>query len=663
MSSSATLHPSSASRTVSLNRWTTNTLLPVHPFASDFYRFSTRSERWDRLSDDTNTDGGPKLVYDPDMVVDEENQMLYIFGGRVAHWDPKHLEYSGLWRYDCIQRTWAFLFDDEHPSSQLGKIPCRAGHCMLFDKGRSGDSHRRQLWILGGQRGDQYLADMHTYNLATGEVRQIDANYEVNAGGPEGGFTQRAVIDAPRREIYLFSGLTRRKRHHVHRGKEGVAMWMYSILRDTWSIVWQGKGEDADAKHSDQDDDEDDDDEEESDDIVSATEHAPSAGNGGDGDETMEESGGADVQEREPLAATSRTPSRSGTVVSEPRGRKRSRREREPAPRFASAMVFEPKSQDFLVFGGNPTPASGETNRLNDLWSLRLTRPHTDEVLRRAKFVLRQQRFKEMAASVPRTSHEDPEYMSLSLCSSFTAPPPSSSAGIDGSMLAMEALVYLQTEVSAVVDHSDPHESRVFRKLVSGLLRGGDSDTGFDMAAEDGDADADQTVPADGSAAAAGNDDEDDDDTASSILTATASPMRPPRHARQVSRESDGLPAIRHHNPHPLRSTSSGRSSAASGEDDTEDSADADDTEMLSISQTLPSLPRGDGSNTVDLNKVAPLLPSQRPSPLFQQRLQLYRQLLEFYPAESIEPRGGDLEACVDTCIVRNANRGLTGFR
>lgn len=654
-SAGATLHPDTAVRLASLRA---DGGTPAWLYASDFYRFSTRSERWDRLSIDTHSEGGPKLVYDPDMVIDEDNQMLYVFGGRVAHWDPKHFEYSGMWRYDCIQRTWAFFFDDNTWSE--GTIPARSGHSVLLDKVGSGGS-RPQLWILGGQRGDQYFTDMHVYNVASGEIRQIDSNYEVNAGGPEGGFTNRAVIDSARREIYLFSGLTKRQQDEDFQqqllGEKGAStvskhkseMWMYSINRGVWTLVWQSKGAEEEAlelaheaeEEEDNEEIEEEEGENQQEGIIEDIEPPTSRDEpNADGDELMEELASPALGAAPQSPASPRSNRASGTDGRQQAGsrqqrrRRRSlRREREPIPRFATSVVFDPKSEQFVMFGGNPTETQGEETRLNDLWSLHLSRPQTAEILRQAKFALRQQRFKEMAAAVPRVREPTPPQGGMSGSGFLSAAGGAATSVIsaESGMLAMEALMYLQTEVAAVVDHSDPQESRQFRSLVSGLLSGGSGE-------DDDDNDGDDSSKA-------------ERETEGEVGTPTASPMPPRQVQRDVPRESDGLPSVR---SAPLSPSSD---AADSNSNSHHSHGQGDDSEMLSISQTLPSLPSADGSNTLDLNRLPPLDVSQRPSALYRQRLQLYRRLLQFYPAESIEPQE-DLGVCVESFVARSLNRG-----
>jgi hypothetical protein len=67
-----------------------------------------------------------------------------------------------------------------------------------------------------------------------------------------------------------------------------------------------------------------------------------------------------------------------------------------PAPRFAHQMVYDPATKTHYLFGGNPSTFAEvdalPKSRLGDLWTLQLQRPRAEEVLQRAKFLVRKQR-------------------------------------------------------------------------------------------------------------------------------------------------------------------------------------------------------------------------------------------------------------------------------
>ncbi|KAJ3398773.1 hypothetical protein HDV05_002324 [Chytridiales sp. JEL 0842] len=89
------------------------------------------------------------------------------------------------------------------------------------------------------------------------------------------------------------------------------------------------------------------------------------------------------------------------------------------------------------MFGGNPGDPTNQNLRLDDFWELHLIRPKTVDVLRRAKFLIRKQRFREICHSGD----------------------------------SKQALEYLQTQVSSCVDHKDEGESKEFRELTGWLFK------------------------------------------------------------------------------------------------------------------------------------------------------------------------------------------------
>lgn len=53
--------------------------------------------------------GGPPLVFDHQMVMDSEAQILYVFGGRVVDGDWDTSKYSGLYSYNISTSKWKLL--------------------------------------------------------------------------------------------------------------------------------------------------------------------------------------------------------------------------------------------------------------------------------------------------------------------------------------------------------------------------------------------------------------------------------------------------------------------------------------------------------------------------------------------------------------------------
>ncbi|KAK0240471.1 Muskelin N-terminus-domain-containing protein [Armillaria nabsnona] len=335
---------------------------------SEFYRYHTRgadSGKWDYLAFDTAASGGPPLIFDHQMVMDSDAQILYVFGGRVVDNDVA-VKYSGLYSYNVRLSKWKHL----HPTDSSGKsIPSRFGHSMVLEP------TTKTLFIFAGQRDDKYLSDMYAYDIATNTVTELFSNF-TTSGGPDACFTQRAVIDPRLKELYVFCGLTR----------------------------------------------------------------APHAGS-------------LTVLPSEPTNWIFRYHSQPGRwvkVLPEQQERKSRHPCQEPVPRYAHQVVYDPNTKTVFMHGGNAgitgameravdgedKQEGGKEVRLDDFWRMNLVRPAVKEIIRRAKFRLRQQQFREMSETVSQ----------------------------------VKALAFLQTDVSSVVDHNDPTETELFRSLLTHLL-------------------------------------------------------------------------------------------------------------------------------------------------------------------------------------------------
>jgi len=187
-------------------------------------------------------------VFDHQMVMDSEAQILYVFGGRVLDGDLDTSKYSGLYSYNISTSKWKLL---QVPSA-LGvdgtsgsiTIPPRCGE-YIQDLGFAGslsifqghsmviDHMTKILYIFAGQREDKYLSDMYAYDTKTGIATEIFSNFTIS-GGPEASFTQRAVIDPALKEIYIFCGLTRFS-HSIPCGmpESVVSSQAQAMLRDS----------------------------------------------------------------------------------------------------------------------------------------------------------------------------------------------------------------------------------------------------------------------------------------------------------------------------------------------------------------------------------------------------------------------------------------------
>ncbi|KAL4078206.1 Muskelin N-terminus-domain-containing protein [Scleroderma yunnanense] len=432
-------------------------------FCSEFYRYHTRgldAGKWDLLSFDTASSGGPELIFDHQMVMDSDAQMIYVSGGRIVHGDWSSPRYSGLYSYNIRTSKWKLL-QPVNTSSFQSPIPPRYGHSMVLD------SLTHTFFIFAGQRDNRYLSDMYAYDLEKNTVTELFANFST-VGGPDACFTQRAVIDPKLKEIYVFCGLTRRQQTEpLTVLRADAPNWVYRYtcphIPGTWTQILPER---VHEKFS-----------------VTNSLHSNSSERAGRWKEYVHEGdiGDEDV----------------------------------PRPRYAHQVVYDEKTGRVFLHGGNAGEQNDEDDggggiadgrqgggmdghaggdsreaegtgtedgahgsgqhwrwlrydndsardgdrdrdgdreedgnrqhrpqtrarelRLDDFWSMTLVRAGPEEVVRRGIYQIRQQRFREMCEDLP----------------------------------PLTALHYLQRDVADVVDHTNSEEADAFRSLLAHLL-------------------------------------------------------------------------------------------------------------------------------------------------------------------------------------------------
>ncbi|TPX47932.1 hypothetical protein SeLEV6574_g02348 [Synchytrium endobioticum] len=328
---------------------------------SDFWRYDVATAKWTRISANTTADGGPDLIYDHQMCVDPDTQILYVFGGRAIGPDPSQTVYSGLYAYYINQDKWRVLRQEGAATDGSVQLRSRIGHSMLLNH------ITRELYIFAGQRFKDYLADFYVYDIENDVVHEIARDYS-KAGGPDGGFTQRATIDIDLGELYVFSGLMREKASGPQGDSAKNSFWVYSIRQDKWTRIY-------------------------SNDNIGAEYWAQMV-------------------------------------------------DKEPCPRFAHQLVYDSTRKVQYLFGGNPGEPGQPNLRLDDFWELSLVRPTCNDILRRSRFMIKKQQFRELCMK----------------------------SSIEGNG-TLNALAFLQHELAAVVNHQDEKESKEFRELTQWLFK------------------------------------------------------------------------------------------------------------------------------------------------------------------------------------------------
>ena len=91
---------------------------------NDFFRYDIINNKWIRISSNTFSEGGPELIYDHQMVLDAEGQVLYVYGGKTIDPDTSQMKYSGLYAYYIDTGRWRLIMSDA--TQKEGEIQLRS---------------------------------------------------------------------------------------------------------------------------------------------------------------------------------------------------------------------------------------------------------------------------------------------------------------------------------------------------------------------------------------------------------------------------------------------------------------------------------------------------------------------------------------------------------
>ncbi|XP_012935580.1 muskelin isoform X1 [Aplysia californica] len=213
-----------------LGRYLDSSMRTPNRLKCDFHMYDIQSQQWTFITEDAASMGGPRLIFDHQMVIDIEKQTIYVFGGRVLV-SPSGIEserspdpiFSGLYSFHIPSNTWALLKDDG------SSLRSRIGHSMLFHP------VKRELYIFAGQRAKEYLNDFLSYHVDTKAVEIVSD--EKRKEGCQAGFTQRATLDPELNEIHVFSGLSREKDKRDNMN----SFWVYDIHKNKWSCIYKNE--------------------------------------------------------------------------------------------------------------------------------------------------------------------------------------------------------------------------------------------------------------------------------------------------------------------------------------------------------------------------------------------------------------------------------------
>ncbi|KAJ2724942.1 hypothetical protein GGI07_001604 [Coemansia sp. Benny D115] len=129
---------------------------------NNLYCYDTLNDEWIVLSENTEVQNGPRLLFNTQMVFDPRFCCIYVYGGKVllADTSDSTTVYSGLYRYDLRAHRWTRLKADFHMLEQEQHVRGRYFHSMTIDP------DLQRLYILSSKRDVTTPGDIFIYDIA-----------------------------------------------------------------------------------------------------------------------------------------------------------------------------------------------------------------------------------------------------------------------------------------------------------------------------------------------------------------------------------------------------------------------------------------------------------------------------------------------------------------
>jgi len=403
---------------------------------SDLWLYNIVSTKWTMLSADTAAEGGPGPRSCHKMVLDPQYRQIFVLGRYLERGlrDTEANTRSDFYVYDILANKWTQITDD---TSAMG------GPNLIFDHQMCLDVEKRDIYVFGGQTlfvqhpeeerpliADKKFSGLYVYHIPDNTWRMLCDDGETKRTGqpPIRSRTGHSMLfNSVDRNLYIFGG--QRKRDEYLND-----FFRYNV--DTGDVVFLSDG----CSGSDLSD---------SIPAVGYTQRATIDCKRGEiyvmTGLNKDKGGNKDIRVGGPQVSNSfwvyEISSGRWSVIYRNENSQteywQRRQSIEPRPRYAHQLVYDEEAGVHFMFGGNP---GGKENRngklrLGDFWRLELTRQQSTDLERLILKEIRRTRFIEKSS--------DP----------------------------IDALAFLQTEVSSCVNHQDPAEQKEFHLLTSQLFR------------------------------------------------------------------------------------------------------------------------------------------------------------------------------------------------
>nr|KAG5711490.1 hypothetical protein BaRGS_025917 [Batillaria attramentaria] len=124
----------------------------------DFYMYDIESGRWTLITEDTQSMGGPQLIFDHQMAIDVEQQTIYVFGGRCTCQKKRVLYiFAGQRSKEYLSDFIGYHVDSgtiEVISDGTNKDGCQAGALSVRRQPREGQSSEDETGRLLVTKGE-----------------------------------------------------------------------------------------------------------------------------------------------------------------------------------------------------------------------------------------------------------------------------------------------------------------------------------------------------------------------------------------------------------------------------------------------------------------------------------------------------------------------------
>ena len=302
------------------------------------YCYNTAANRWidvkvgDQIVDGVVMRGhGPGIVYDHQMVIDERNHIIYLYGGLSFSLDNTEKTFLGLWKLDLTTLCWTNLLN-ENSNTKFGlSLKGRAGHSMIYNE------KRNQIIIIGGGQYKKKFSlsffDIMIYEIDTGMLKEISHDYTKIPNSPGFNFSMGVSYNSQKEQIYFFGGGQKGEKETISNN-----FYIFDMKSNSFTKINNKNGRINDSIINY--------------DILNSYDNV-----------NYLQKGNINFNSENEYDSLN-----------------------EPVQRHSACMVYSTKLNRGYIFGGNPNIKTSNSLKVNDFWSFQIKDTTSDVIERKIKF-------------------------------------------------------------------------------------------------------------------------------------------------------------------------------------------------------------------------------------------------------------------------------------